>query len=365
MNKSTRQRDWLLRSVALLVSCTCPEPQAIVNADSNKEWIVADIGGTHARFNRWSASKGLSGDAPIRYRNDDFHDLAALINRYRHDAAPHAVHAMLALALPIGPDEMRMTNRSWSFTAQGLRADAGLALLRLLNDFVAAAAGIGSLSASDSIQIGGQSNNSTSPVIVLGPGTGLGTAVILNDGPAPLVMSSEAGHIAAAPSSDDARKVFERSRLRHGRVSWERLLCGDGLALFDAVARGADKAAEPADVAARAQTDDPAARRAASGFAHALGEFAGDLCLAFNATGGVYLTGGVLDGLGRAFDAEAFRAGFEHKGRFRAQLSAVPCFRVCADDLALRGLARLLEAKVRAPVFEARANSNEIATVES
>ena len=123
--------------------------------------------------------------------------------------------------------------------------------------------------------------------------------------------------MGAAPSGDDARTVVERSRLRHGRVSWERLLCGDGLALFDAVARGADEAAEPADVAARALSGDAAARRAASEFAHALGEFAGDLCLAFSATGGVYLTGGVLDGLGRALDADALREGFEDKGRFR------------------------------------------------
>ena len=171
--------------------------------------------------------------------------------------------------------------------------------------------------------------------------------------------------MGAAPSGDDARAVVERSRLRHGRVSWERLLCGDGLALFDAVARGADEAAEPADVAARAQSGDTAARRAASAFAHALGEFAGDLCLAFNATGGVYLTGGVLDGLGRALDADALREGFEDKGRFRTLLRAVPCFRVCADDLALRGLARLLEGKVRAPVYDATVKNDEIADVES
>ena len=89
-----------------------------------------------------------------------FCDLAALINHYRGDAAPHVVQAMLALALPVGPDEMRMTNRNWAFTAQGLRADAGLTQLRLVNDFVAAAAGIGALSASESIQIGGVRSSS-------------------------------------------------------------------------------------------------------------------------------------------------------------------------------------------------------------
>ena len=335
-----------------------------MTADINHDWIVSDIGGTHARFNRWSTQGGLFENRPARYRNDDFRDLATLINQYRGDAAPHVVQAMLALALPVGPGEMRMTNRSWAFTAEKLRADAGLAQLRLVNDFVAAAAGIGALSVSESVQIGGL-HSSVGPVIVLGPGTGLGTAVILNDGLEPRVMPSEAGHMGAAPSRDDARAVFERSFMRHGRVSWERLLCGDGLALFDAVARGADQAAEPAEVAARAHAGDAAARRAASAFTHALGEFAGDLCLAFNATGGVYLTGGVVDGLGRALDAEALREGFEDKGRFRTLLNAVPCFRVCADDLALRGLARLLEGKVRAPVFEARVNSDEIADVES
>ena len=340
-----------------------PNTENIVAADSHQDWIVSDIGGTHARFKRWSARGGLS-DSPARYRNDDFRDLAALIDRYRGDAAPHVVQAMLALALPIGPGEMRMTNRNWTFTPQALRTDAGLTQLRLVNDFVAAAAGIGALTAPESIQIGGVSSSAGS-VVVLGPGTGLGTAVILNNGREQHVMPSEAGHMGAAPSGDDARAVVERSRLRHGRVSWERLLCGDGLALFDAVARGADETAEPADVAARAQSDDAAARRAASAFAHALGEFAGDLCLAFNATGGVYLTGGVLDGLGRALDADALREGFEDKGRFCGLLRAIPCFRVCADDLALRGLARLLQGKVRAPVYDATEKNDEIADVES
>ena len=335
-----------------------------MNADLNHEWIVSDIGGTHARLNRWSTQSGLSSTPPARYRNDDFADLATLINRYRGEAAPQVTHAMLALALPVGPGEMRMTNRSWAFTAQGLRADAGLARLRLVNDFVAAAAGIGALSASESIQIGGQPSG-VGTAVVLGPGTGLGTAAIVNDSGQLLVMPSEAGHMGAAPSGNDARTVFDRSRVRHGRVSWERLLSGDGLALFDAVARNADDAAEPADVSARAQAGDSAARRAASAFAHALGEFAGDLYLAFNATGGVYLTGGVLDGLGSAFDADALREGFEDKGRFRALLRATPCFRICANDLALRGLAQLLEGKVRAPVYEVRAKNNEIADVES
>ena len=69
--------------------------------------------------------------------------------------------------------------------------------------------------------------------------------------------------------------------------------------------------------------------------------------------------------MGCALDADALREGFEDKGRFRALLCEIPCFRVCADDLALRGLARLLEGKVRAPVYDATVKNDEIADVES
>lgn len=312
-------------------------------------WIVADIGGTHARFARWTAA-GL--DAFARYDNDDFADLAALIDGYRGRNAPAARHALLAFALPVGTGELRMTNRDWTFTAAGLRAALGLARLRVVNDFVAAAAGIGALAPHERTPIGGgaQVRGTT---LVLGPGTGLGAAAIAPVDVRELVIASEAGHMSAAPGGALAQAAYERARRRFGRVSWERLLCGNGLALFDAAARGADELRAPAAVAAAAQAGEDAALRAASAFSRALGEFAGDLALAFGATG-VYLTGGVLQGLGSAFDAPALRAGFEDKGRFGARLHEVPCFRVDADDLSLRGLARLLEGSVDAPTVEAK-----------
>jgi glucokinase len=312
-------------------------------------WIVADIGGTHARFARWSPC-GL--DAFARYDNDNFADLAALIDRYRRHTAPAARQALLAFALPVGTGEMRMTNRDWTFSAEGLRAALGLSRLRVVNDFVAAAAGIGGLAPHERTHIGG-SAQARGATLVLGPGTGLGAAAIARLDGREHVIASEAGHMSAAPAGALAQAAYERARKRFGRVSWERLLCGEGLALFDAAARAADEVRPPAAVAAAAQAGEDAALRAASAFSRALGEFAGDVALAFGATGGVYLTGGVLKGLGESFDTAALRAGFEDKGRFRALLREVPCYRVDADDLALRGLARLLAGAVSAPIVEA------------
>ncbi|GAB4483250.1 MAG: hypothetical protein OHK0044_32470 [Burkholderiaceae bacterium] len=311
--------------------------------------IVADIGGTHARFARWTAS-GL--DAFARYDNDDFAELPALIDHYRGRAAPAARQALLAFAVPVGPGDMRMTNRDWTFSAEGLRAALGLSRLRVVNDFVAAAAGLGGLAPHERTPIGG-SARSEGTTVVLGPGTGLGAAAIARIDGREHVIASEAGHMSAAVSDTLARSAYERAHRRFGRVSWERLLCGDGLALFDATARDAGDARAPAAVAAAALAGDAPALRAAGAFAYTLGEFAGDVALAFGATGGVYLTGGVLKGLGEAFDTAALRAGFEDKGRFRALLREVPCLRVDADDLALRGLARILAGAVSAPIVEA------------
>jgi glucokinase len=296
---------------------------------------------------------GLVSIPAARYRNDESNSLAELIDRYRRDSSVSARRAFLALALPVGAGEMKMTNRDWSFSAEGLRLALGLQRLRLVNDFVAAASGVGALSEREVTHIGGRIGNRSDPRLILGPGTGLGAAAILTDERGEQVIATEAGHMGAAPTSEIGRAVCGHARLQHGRASWERLLSGDGLALFDAVARGANDVDSTPEVAARAQSGDAAARVAARAFSYTIGEFAGDLCLAFRATSGVYLVGGVLHGLGDAFDADALRSGFENKGRFSSLLREVPCFVVRTENLALRGLARLLEGAVHAPFFEA------------
>ena len=89
-------------------------------------------------------------------------------------------------------------------------------------------------------------------------------------------------------------------------------------------------------------------------YAHTLGAFAGDLCLAMRATGGVLLAGGVIARLGTLFDGAAFRAGFIDKGRFAPLLEQVPCWRFAEPELALHGLAALLRGAVRAPGLDSQ-----------
>ena len=73
-------------------------------AHAEGEWLVADIGGTHARFDRWADGR-LKRGARRTYRNDQFADIAALIQRYREDSGSQSSQAMLAVASPISRRE--------------------------------------------------------------------------------------------------------------------------------------------------------------------------------------------------------------------------------------------------------------------
>ena len=315
------------------------------------EWLVADIGGTHARFDRW-ADGNLERGARRTYENDQFADITALIQRYRSDIGSRSSQAMLAVASPISRREtLRMPNRDWSLDAFAIRAAAGLTRLCFVNDLVAAASGIQALDAGE-VEVSPGDVDEAAPKLVIGVGTGLGAAIVLTGPNGVRVLASEAGHMTAAVS-EDAIAVHGLAARLYGRASWERLLSGSGISLFEAAVRGDDRIASAEDIAARALAGEPTAKEAVRAFVRTLGEFAGDLCLAACAFGGVYFVGGVVQGLGSLLDPDKLRPGFESKGRFAMHLRDVPLYRVMTDDLAARGLAGLLAGAVEAPLLEA------------
>ena len=311
---------------------------------------MADIGGTHARLARWSAASGL--DTHERVSNDDYAGPVELLDAWfeRHPAASRQL--LLALAMPVGGDTTTLTNRAWQFEPVTLISVLKLDALVIVNDFAAAAAGIDALAPHETRRLNpdvGVPVRSTR--LVLGPGTGLGAAAILAGNP-PRVMASEAGHMTFASADAFTERLAADGRRRWGRVSWERVLCGDGLAWIDAVLRGASQSDAPASVARRANAGDSTALEAVDMFSRLLGEFAGDLCLAFQAIEGVYLCGGVLNGVQSTFDAGGFLAAFADKGRFSTQLARVPCFLVVGHELGVHGAARYLAGRCRMPSVE-------------
>lgn len=98
--------------------------------------LVGDIGGTNARF----ALVDLDA-AKIELReskslpNADFASLQHAIEHYLSGVADQPARAALAVACPVGSDEIRLTNRAWSFSRSELQRKLGFSELRMLNDF--------------------------------------------------------------------------------------------------------------------------------------------------------------------------------------------------------------------------------------
>ena len=313
-------------------------------------WTVADIGGTHARLARWTAAAGL--DAPLRVSNDDFSGPVELLESWlcRQPEGPRRV--VLALAMPVGGDTRDLTNRAWRFEPAALMTALRLDSLVIVNDFAAAAGGIDALSRHDLQMLNA---DGAAPVpgvrLVIGPGTGLGVAVVANDDP-PRILASEAGHMTFGSAHAIASQLNAEGCSRWGRVSWERLLCGDGLAWLHAVTSGHREFDGAANVARAAAAGDPSAMSTVRLFSRLLGEFAGDVCLAFQALEGVYQSGGVLRGLLDTFDAPGFLSAFATKGRFSDPLRRVPVYFAAGHELGMQGAARFLAGQCRMPSTE-------------
>lgn len=311
---------------------------------------MADVGGTHARLARWSAETGL--DVPVRLRNDDYPGPLELLDDWfrRWPDGPRRV--VLALAMPVDADVGQLTNRAWRFDPALLHAALRLDALVIVNDFAAAAAGIDALPPAGLPRLNAAASEAVRGTrLVLGPGTGLGAAAVVSDTP-PRILASEAGHMTFASAHPVAAQLLAVGRSRWGRVSWERVLCGDGLAWLHAVVSGQGGLLTPASVAAAAAAGDRPALDTVRLFSRLLGEYAGDVCLAFQALEGVYLTGGVLHGLRATFDAAAFLASFTDKGRLSDRLRHVPVFLAVGHELGLQGAARFLAGQCRMPSRE-------------
>lgn len=327
-------------------------------------WLLADVGGTHARFAlAWPERPAPLDSASIRAcRVAEFASLADAAAAYLAagtlPAAPR--RAVLALAGRVEGNEARLTNLAWTVSAPAIAAALGLESVRLVNDFAAVAMCVPWLGAQDVAVLGSPQPDLARVAgrrvsCVLGPGTGLGVAALVQEQGHSVDLATEGGHVSFAPGSEEEIAVLRHLTARFGRVSVERLLCGSGLVnVFDALCDIGGQAGEtlaPEAITARAQAgEDARCRRAVELFCEMLGSFAGDCALAYGAWDGVFLAGGLLQPLSRWIRDGRFRRRFDDKGRFAAALARVPAALITHPQPGLLGAAGFAAAAQRARV---------------
>ena len=143
--------------------------------------LVADIGGTNARFALADphAATPLLADSVREFPVAAFPSLAEAAAHYLDQVGTRARRGVFAVAGRIDGDQARITNHPWVISRSRTAQMLGFDQVHLLNDFAAQAMAIRLFGPDDVVRIGAPDWSPAPPeqartYAVLGPGTGLG-----------------------------------------------------------------------------------------------------------------------------------------------------------------------------------------------
>jgi glucokinase len=309
--------------------------------------LVADIGGTNARFAVLATPASELIVFPT-VQTAEFADPAAAIAALglAGDLRPRT--AIMAVAGPVTSDKVQLTNSHWLVEPRRMIAELGLEKVILINDFEAQALALPAYRAADLESLGGGAPRPGAPMVVLGPGTGLGVAGMIHACGRWIPVPGEGGHVAMGPETEAEFRIWRHIDGVGEHIEAEHLVSGRGVlnvARACAAATGvACPYANPAAVTAAAAAGEALADEALTVFAGLLGRLAGDMALTFLAQGGVFITGGVSLHVARYLAGGAFRRAFENKAPHEKLVAAMPTWLVRHDRPALLGLSAFARA---------------------
>jgi glucokinase len=310
--------------------------------------VLGDIGGTNARFGVLAAPGEPIRFLPRTLTASAPDPVEAVRGALLHYEGPAPRSAMIAVACRVDSTIIRMTNAPWIVDAQAIARAFALERVVLVNDYTPVAASAAALDRvnGDIAPIGPMAEAGHGTRVVFGPGTGLGVGALMPVENRFVIVSSEAGHVEFGPASEEEMAIWPFIERVGGRVSAEVVLSGPGLlrlARAVSASRGQPCAcATPKEVVAGAIKGDPLCTDVAALFARCLGRYAGDLALTFEATGGVFIAGGIAPRMLDIIRGSAFRRAFEHKGPHEEWAKHVPVFVVTHPEPALLGLAAIV-----------------------
>ncbi|MFT4198921.1 MAG: glucokinase [Pseudoxanthomonas sp.] len=313
-------------------------------------FLAADIGGTHVRLaivRSGGTGRPLEVLAFHKYDCTDQATLGDFIIGFLASQPDTKIDRGVVASAGYALDDSTViaSNLPWPLSIPETRERLGFTDLRLVNDFEAVAYAAAALPAAETFRIAGPDEPAAAgPVLVLGPGTGLGAAVWIPRGKRPFVLATEAGQSALAPGNPRELRLLTRMFESQPHVSIEHVLSGPGIRNVYATLcelHGVRAAlATPGEITAAAQAgSDPLAREALEIFCEILGSAVGDMAMNYGATGGIRLAGGFLSQIRGFLEQSSFVARFLNKGSMRAALERIPVRLVEHGQLGVLGAA--------------------------
>ena len=205
--------------------------------------LVADIGGTNARFAYQEKNNSdLNNFAYLKC--SDYENIYDAIDHYQQKNNLDIENMSIAVASTTKKNDIKFTNNHWNFKQSDFLKYFNLNKLIFVNDFVAQCLSLASfykdisenrtindklLNDYDLKTIKSGTPIKNTPLLVTGPGTGLGVCTLLNINNYALAIDGEGGHSSFAPNSDIEIELLQHLRKKYDHVSNERIVSGSGI----------------------------------------------------------------------------------------------------------------------------------------
>ena len=322
---------------------------------SNDLILAGDIGGTKTHLALFSYdNKNLKTEFQKTYPSQEYSGLEPVLREFLAAGKHRIGRASFGIAGPLVDGKVNPPNLRWVVDRLSVAETLELPAVSLLNDLQAAAYGIFTLAPDEFLVLNEGVIRRPGNKVLVAAGTGLGETIIFDDGKNYYPLASEGGHADFAARNDLEIELLRYLIDRFGRVSYERVVSGPGLAnIYDFLKDRAGFAVPGpfAEKIAAAQDRSPLisqaglagepeiAVQALAMFVSVYGAEAGNLALKGKAIGGVYVGGGIAPKMLNKLKDGTFMQAFNDKGRYQDLVSSIPVYVILNEKAALRGAA--------------------------
>lgn len=313
--------------------------------------LAGDVGATKTNL----AIFELIGDRLVSlqeasYPTNDYKSLTELTDQFTKKLAIRPDAVCFGVAGPVLNGHAKLSNIEWeidrSFLSQHFNTN-----VQVINDLEANAYGLTTLGSDDFYTLQKVDNPIPGNAAIIAPGTGLGEAGIFWNGKYYQPYATEGGHcdFAARDAFDFDLYLFLQKQFGH--VSWERIVSGQGIVNIYTFLRDEKKREEPSSlkemfmngvdpaIISREAENNAICNETMALFIRYLGYESANLALKNNATGGLYIGGGISPQIVHLFETFDFLSSFCQSGRMNDLLEKIPVSIVMNNKTALSGAA--------------------------
>jgi len=321
--------------------------------------LAGDVGGTKVHLALFDFTDGnLKHTRDKQFPAKEYAGLEEIVKEFI--VAEKVTSACFGVPGPVRDGRLRLTNLPWTLDSRELARNLKIDYVFLINDLQANGYGIAELAADQIYTLSEGDSRQVGNRALLAAGTGLGEAYLVWDGRSYVPYPSEGGHSDYAPRNDDEIDLLRFLKQKYnGRISFERVVSGQGITNCYEFLREVRGLEEPAWLAEQMTEEDPNAaiteaalnakaeicEKALDMFVSAYGAEAGNLALKVLSVGGLYVGGGIAPRILEKLKDGTFMKAFTDKGRLSQLLVNMPVRVILESRTALMGAAAYAEAR--------------------